>query len=99
MSKILVNQIIESFGDPILESKLELLHSLLAPPNDLKKDYIKWNELYTRAKYTSLSTEFKAWDNFITKVSGQLDNFYENPFEKEYIIALSDLRDELLKDY
>lgn len=85
--------------DLTLELKLELLHSLLVPLNDLKKDYLKWNELSTRAKYTNLSTEFKAWNNFITKVNGQLDNFNKNPFEKEYIVALSDLRDELLNDY
>lgn len=88
-------------GDPVLEAKLELLHSLLVPPADLNSDYNKWNELKKVTKDTVSSKEKMAWKSFACEpINGKIASEYHNtPFDEHYIKALSELRDKLLQDY
>lgn len=85
------------FGDPILEAKLELLHSLLVPPIGLSKNYVKWNNLNSVARYATGAPESTAWTNFVTQdINGNAEKYHKDPFDEKYIAALTKLRDALL---
>ena len=83
---------------PILNAKLNLLHSLLVPHAELSEDFSKWTELKTVADYNNYSVQTKAWETFVnTDINGKAKDFNEKPFDVNYIAALTALRDALLE--
>ncbi len=83
----------------ILKVKLELLHSLLIPPKNLKSNFISyklWSKLMSIANYTNDSAEFKAWDNFINEIKNKIAEYHKNPFDETYIKSLIKLRTVML---
>ncbi|HBX51712.1 MAG: hypothetical protein A2309_01410 [Bacteroidetes bacterium RIFOXYB2_FULL_35_7] len=80
-------------GDPILEAKLELLHSLLLPPADFT-NFEKWNDLQNSANYENGAKEIKAWNTFING-----NDYSKRPFDQEYLTTLSELRDALFPEF
>ncbi len=76
----------ENFENDQLEANLELLHQCLTPQG-AKKAHADWLQGEGKSKYDVLIK-----DDFIKEIG-------DDPFHPDYIKALRDLRDELLKEY
>jgi hypothetical protein len=85
-------------SQPLLEAKLELLHTLLVPLRAAdKKDFegkmnqqIKGLQKYAGNHYND------AWSSFLKENPW---TFYDKPFDQKYVALLSTLRDALLQEY
>lgn len=96
----LINGLYNFFlGDPSLEAKLELLHSLLVPPAKFEEDYDNWIKLKVAANYNNDSKETIAWKKFVGEdINGKAKDYHGDPFNENYLTALGNLRVTLLGD-
>lgn len=90
----------EKFGNPLLEAKLELLHALLVPPENLKtieENESKWRrQLKLTQNDKDGEGHIKDWTNFKNSFNAG-SGFASNPFNPNYIKSLAEFRDNLLK--